>query len=76
MSATPNNYPALFATLTQTILALVISTGLTSLTAGQAGVIEAAVAAQSIGHRWIGIESEERFCEIAARRFSQGTLVA
>ena len=39
----PNNYPALFAGLAQTILAFFLANG--SLTAGQAGVIEAAVAA-------------------------------
>lgn len=45
MSPTPQNYPALFSTLAQAVLALIIATGLTSLTAGQAGVIEAAVSA-------------------------------
>ena len=45
MSPSPQNFPALFSALAQTILALVIATGLTSLTTAQVGIIEAAVAA-------------------------------
>lgn len=41
-----------------------------------AGLGASALAAVAIGHRWIGIESEERFCEITAKRLCQGVLSA
>jgi len=39
-----------------------------------AGSGASAVAARSAGHRWVGIEIEERYCEIAARRCAQDVL--
>lgn len=37
-----------------------------------AGSCTSAAAALRYGHRWIGIEADERHCESAANRFSQG----
>lgn len=39
-----------------------------------AGAGASAVAAVTTGHRWVGIEVSERFCEGIARRLSQGRL--
>ena len=36
-----------------------------------AGTGASGEAARGAGHRWVGIEIEERYCEIAARRLSQ-----
>jgi site-specific DNA-methyltransferase (adenine-specific) len=34
-----------------------------------------AVACRESGHRFIGIEAEEKWCEVAARRLNQGVLL-
>lgn len=39
-----------------------------------AGSGTSADAALSLGHRWVGIEADERWCEKAARRWAQGNL--
>jgi site-specific DNA-methyltransferase (adenine-specific) len=39
-----------------------------------AGLCASAIAARATGHRWIGFEATERYCEAAARRLSQGVL--
>lgn len=38
------------------------------------GSCTSALVAVQLGHKWIGIEADERHCEDAARRFDQGVL--
>jgi site-specific DNA-methyltransferase (adenine-specific) len=40
-----------------------------------AGLGASAIAAQATGHRWIGIESDERYCELTVRRLGQQAMV-
>lgn len=39
-----------------------------------AGKGASAVAATATGHRWVGIEGEERYCELIVKRLGQGAL--
>jgi len=39
-----------------------------------AGTGASALASRAAGHRWVGIEVDERYCEIAAKRLGQGVL--